>query len=943
MIASETEELLLKEILNAIPSGVGVYDVTGDVVKKIYLNDGYYAMIGGDREKRHQYDGTATMNAIFKEDTKGLVKELMASIRENKLFSYTFRVIDGRGSNKWIAIAASHAPLNAETERFFASYYDVDELVREHEKLSDEEKMLNDSLRYSDIIHFTYFPQKHSYEINVLPEKFKWLPSKMENYPEAYIELAGLSNDDAAKYREMVHQIDEGAQEAQCVIQTHVNGKSSWSRIRMWNYLNEDGRSERAVGNAFDINEYKEAERRFNEEKLRMDSLQRGVLSVSCFNVTQDRNIELNNDRNLSYKKPANAAVYYEALEVDPQIADQRDETLNVLLAAAEQIPDREQRRKFLDTCSHFSMLRNYEAGNKELMLTYRRWTGKGLIWVSTRIVLVEDPDTEDLLAFYYTSDINDRVIYRKLSSKVLNRSFISVSYYDCNSGRLFIQDDADESGIKYVPMSYELVVESAVSKYMSPEKADTMKENFSMEKIMKSLSENDDYTVFYTSSERAEEIPGKPYRRIKFDIFYLDDDRDVIVIVQSDVTEVFEQEKETREKMSRALQTAERANMAKTEFISRISHDIRTPISIISSMTEFAYRDLDDRDKLVDDLSNIKTANVFLLSLINDVLDISKIDSGNIALDPQPYTFEEHSKNIISVMKTMCEEKGLHYSFVRNHKTGVIVADKVRINQIALNLISNAVKYTPAGGSVTYVSDSIDLPDNKIKFGFEIIDTGIGMSEEFQKIMFEPFSQEYDNEMRPKGITGTGLGLSIVKKMVDLMGGTIEVSSFPGKGTTVCCSIIFPDALRDPRYAYFREENKVEHPNRMPLSGKVIIAEDNPINTVIARRIVSSFGIESVCVDNGRKAVDVFASSEPEEYAAILMDIQMPVMNGYEAAENIRKLERSDAASIPIIAMTADAFNDAAKRSLKCGMNEYIVKPLDQDLIYDTLKKYLE
>jgi CheY-like chemotaxis protein len=218
-------------------------------------------------------------------------------------------------------------------------------------------------------------------------------------------------------------------------------------------------------------------------------------------------------------------------------------------------------------------------------------------------------------------------------------------------------------------------------------------------------------------------------------------------------------------------------------------------------------------------------------------------------------------------------------------------------------------------------------------------------MSREFQAHMFDPFSQEYNNPERPKGSTGTGLGLSIVRKVVDMMGGTLEVESELGKGTTVRCSIVFPDAARDPAYKNFMEkeaENRKEADGTM-LFGRVLLAEDNPVNTEIALRILERFGMTAECAENGRIAADMFAKSEPGYYHAILMDIQMPVMNGYESTRIIRAMKRSDAAQIPILAMTADAFADAMQKGRDAGMTEYLVKPIDPVKLRKALGKALK
>lgn len=386
------------------------------------------------------------------------------------------------------------------------------------------------------------------------------------------------------------------------------------------------------------------------------------------------------------------------------------------------------------------------------------------------------------------------------------------------------------------------------------------------------------------------------------------------------------------------AVAEAERASNAKQEFISRISHDIRTPMNAISGMTEFAMQDMGDKEKLTKDLDNIRSSNSYLLSLINDVLDISKIDSGAIELHPEPYPYGEYSESVRNMFEPICRGKGIRLIIECNRCGKVVMADKIRVNQVTLNLLSNAVKYTPAGGTVTFCITTLDRGD-KVGAVIEVRDTGIGMSEDFQKIMFEPFSQDLENEARRKMERGSGLGLSIVKRLVDIMGGKLTVNSRIGKGTTVRVDVEFPAA---PEAQLDEAEKKPDEEKLQKLSGTVLLAEDNDINAEITARLAKSFGLKTVRAENGAEAVKKFSASAPGEFAAILMDIQMPVMNGYEAMEKIRALPRDDAAAIPIIAMTADAFDEALERCRDAGADAHVSKPVDPRLFRRVLEEHL-
>ena len=936
------DEQLRNKLLQMIPSGVGVFDLTDGVIHVEYLNDGYYQMIHASRTQRTHFQGVSFIEAVYEDDREGLLHTVQASLTQKRqIVHYRCRVLTGNGTYMWLAVRANHEQLDEHTERFFTSYYDIDELIRTQDKLRYNEILLNEFVKFSDVFHFTYYPGDHRYETIMIPDSRNHGSAFRDHFPEDFIHMAQMSSEDADKYNAMIYRIDQGEQEAKCSIQATLNGNKGWYSIHLWNLLDENGRPLRAIGSVIDISRFKEAEIAFMAERRKMKALQGELLAVSCFNVTKDRNMEINNDTDLSYEKPVNDEIYRSAVHENRELSNQNRETLDILMAAAENIPDEEERRYFIRTCSHEGMMNNYAEGRHEITLEYRRKTGRGLLWVSTRVVLLQDPSTGDVLAFYYTSDINDRVIYRKITGHVLHQNYESVAYYNVNNGRMYIKSPDNYESVRFAEHDYAEAVDAAIEKYVTPDEKMELRKKYEIENIISNLMASGSYSIFYTGSEKDRSIPGYPRKRMKCDIFYLDEKRDIIVFLHSNMTDIYEHEREVREKMAQAMHALEMANNAKTEFVSRISHDIRTPISIISSITDFAYEDIHDEKKLRNDLDKIRSANVFLLSLINDVLDISKIDSGKIQLNPEPYTYEEHSANIRNIIETMCEEKGLKCYISARQNHGIIVADKTRINQIILNLISNAVKYTPPGGTVSYISCSKDLADNKVLYSFEIKDTGIGMSREFQAHMFDPFSQEYSNPDRPKGSTGTGLGLSIVKKIVDMMGGTLEVESELGKGTTVRCSIVFPDAARDPAYENFAEKEAEDRKAAdVKLSGHILLAEDNPVNTEIAVRILNHFGVTVDCAENGRIAADMFAKSEPGYYHAILMDIQMPVMNGYESTRIIRAMRRPDAAQIPILAMTADAFADAMQKGRDAGMTEYLVKPIDTVKLRQALGK---
>ena len=412
------------------------------------------------------------------------------------------------------------------------------------------------------------------------------------------------------------------------------------------------------------------------------------------------------------------------------------------------------------------------------------------------------------------------------------------------------------------------------------------------------------------------------------------------------DVSEEVRLNHELKEQLAaekRLSKEATSANAAKSDFLSRMSHDIRTPLNGIIGMTYIA-QEQHNPPRTADCLSKIDTSSKFLLGLINDVLDMSRAESNRIELNPEPYPIGEFNAYLDAVIRPLCAEKG--QKFLLNEKTALLeyvpLADKLRMNQIIFNLLSNAVKYTPEGGTISYRISGSLLPYGKVAVDHEISDTGIGMSKEFQKILFEPFSQENRDDTSEK--RGTGLGLAIVKKLVDLMGGTISVKSRRNKGTSFYLHLEFDGIpIKKAEDEIARNKDTDERPEDFLNGIHVLLCEDHPLNQEIVKALLAQKGADVEIAGNGRQGVDAFAVSTPGYYNLILMDIRMPVMDGIEATRNIRALKRTDAATVPIVAMTADAFEQDVKKCLSAGMNAHLSKPVDPKLMLETISLMLE
>ena len=391
---------------------------------------------------------------------------------------------------------------------------------------------------------------------------------------------------------------------------------------------------------------------------------------------------------------------------------------------------------------------------------------------------------------------------------------------------------------------------------------------------------------------------------------------------------------KERQEKaIQAALKEAQEANQAKSVFLSRVSHDIRTPMNAVINLTELARQE-NDPARVREYLDRMAVSGQFLLVLINDILDMSRIESGEITLHRENLTRSEFLATVDTIICPLMEEKHINFHQELNPGEYTISVDKMRFNQIFFNLLSNAAKFTPEGGDVWFEVTNLEAEDNKLKIQFVVRDNGIGMSEEFLEHLFEPFAQE-NSKLNDKK-QGTGLGLSIVKSLVDTIGGTISVKSKLGEGTEFVVVFDVDIVARDESSSSSSSSSSAS----ASLDGlRVLLVEDNETNTYVAKIILEKVGCVVTMAENGQEAVDSFAASEPNSFDVILMDVRMPVMDGLEATETIRALDRSDAASVPIIAMTADTFDDERNHMLEIGMSYHLPKPVDAQQLYELLQ----
>ena len=391
--------------------------------------------------------------------------------------------------------------------------------------------------------------------------------------------------------------------------------------------------------------------------------------------------------------------------------------------------------------------------------------------------------------------------------------------------------------------------------------------------------------------------------------------------------------------------------NRAETIFLNSISHDIRTPLNVIIGYTALASAHVNEAQEVKKYLSKIETASNHLLLLINDVLDMSHIESGTLKLEHAPVYLPDVLENLKAIIQTDSSAKQLKFcADTKNMVHKNVITDKLRLKQVLLNILENAVKYTRPGGKIYFqIQELKGQEPGFAKYEFRVKDTGIGMSGEFIAHIFEPFTREQTSTV--SGIEGMGLGMAIVKKIVDRIGGTIAVKSRQGKGTEV--TVILPFKVKSQvvecETKVFKKTGQMkmlgerENSENLFKGKKILLTEDNELNREIAVELLKEEGFILDTAEDGTIAVEKMRTAKPGQYDLILMDIQMPIMDGYEATRQIRKLKNPETANIPIVAITANAFEEDRQKALEAGMNEHVSKPIDLARLLEAVKKVLK
>ena len=1058
------DELNVDIYESLFPCGLVITDLYPDY-HIIYANDLFVNMLGyHDFQEMTEELNHSAASYVDPQD-RARVMEACASRQGQELYEINYRVIDQKGTKRYIMQRSRHSILKSGREVIIAAYFDTsipnsnERFELEKDKLHSqlqakyaEQKMRIAMTNSSLAVWEFFFAEKRNVYTPETVERFH-IPAVVENVPEGLVDSGIVHPDSADKLIAMYHAVMGGAEQAEGEIQTVVNGESHWIKILMTTiYDGEKPISAICTG----------------EEITREKSL---ILQME--DEIMCRNAYESNLRGKGYYDLDDNSVIEYSLKglLDTNLSEQKEFSTLIKLAS-KQIPDAEESAEFRKLFEIQNLKTQFLNGKTQMKYDYRRETPEGDIsWMCTSIHLMRHPSTGHIVAFMYTKDINETKMARAVLKSLTQEGYEAIRLIHLENGTY--QSYANrEKEIRQMPESgtdYWKDANDYLKGVLTEQDYEIIKGRHNFERIQQELDNGKRCVFIFDVLGPESEI-----NTLKVQYSYLDESKHFLLMMATDITIAVQEESKQKEMLESALLAAKQASSAKSDFLSRMSHEIRTPLNAILGMSALATQAVGNDDEIMDCISKIGISGHYLLSLINDILDMSRIESGKMLLHNSAFNFAEFISGITTVIYGQTRQKDINFEAVVSHglEDGY-VGDAMKLQQVLINILGNAVKFTKSGGKVTFSISLVSRTEKQALIRFAVNDTGCGIDEKALERIFDPFEQQDTSITSSYG--GSGLGLAISKSLIELMGGTIRVRSIVGIGSEFTVEVpleidqsltmkrpmnfsfadlrtlivdddlficeqtaktlqdigMIPEWVTSGKEAVQRvselwgdskefdfilidwkmpemdgietsrqirrivgpnvtiiiitaydwgaieseakaagvnmcickpmlkstlvsafakatgeaeRERMVRQEPEFDFSGRrVLLAEDHPLNAEITIRLLSKKNCEVEVAENGLKALERFTTTEVGYYDAILMDVRMPIMDGLQAASNIRHWDKEDAKNIPIIAMTANAFDEDVEKSKAAGMDAHLAKPIDPDMLYRVLYRLMK
>ena len=739
-----------------------------------------------------------------------------------------------------------------------------------------------------------------------------------ENVPDAVIESGIIYEDDIEAYRDVYRQLEAGALQVGCDLRVKSTGTDNFTWTRLSYTVLPNGESAKtALGIALDISEQKLAET-YYENEIQLWNLGVSDATMACI-------INLSSNTVLNGKADESLGI---------SLVNCTAQELFALFLSS--IVSVDEKQYYAETFTVENLLHQFKIGTRLNSLELEIRLGNlESIWVSLTLNTMKNPVTDNIIAFMTMKDITETKISQKFVEELVNHQFdfILRLNFVANTYKLFASTPirATLNNIE-CNGAYNEDIAKLLTGTVVEEDLSLVLQEAKVERILERSEKEGDYYVLFRAKREGS---ADRYKRIH--IFLRDEATHSICIGCVDITEMHLQEQQHVETLRAALTIAKQANESKGLFLASMSHDIRTPMNAIIGMTNLAIEDQENPTQVTESLSVIKSSSEHLLALLNDILEMSRLESGKVVFSKESFSISYECGQVYNFFKGIViqKEQKIHFE-CNNIKHDQVISDVTRFNRVLTNLLGNAVKFTPNGGEISMLVEELEMENEKTAvFRIAIKDSGIGIAKEHLGSIFEAFNREEKSTV--KQIEGTGLGLAIVKSLVDGQGGSINVESDTGKGATFTVELpmtideeIIEKTVYDiPKLQMSDVDLKSQH---------ILLVEDHPINVIVATKMLEKMGAVISVANNGQEGYEIFSNSPEGTFKLVLMDLQMPIMNGHEATIAIRNCEHPEAKTIPIVAMTANAFAEDVRSCKASGMNCHIAKPITVENILNCL-----
>ncbi|MDD6037713.1 MAG: ATP-binding protein [bacterium] len=914
----------IKLILETIPVAVTIFQRVDNQCEAIYMNRECCVLDCMDIADRIRMLNEDLYYHVHPNDA-GKVTEMMQQIQSADYREVEFRYwSDVRSQYIWLQARVRSHPMAEGGCYLIAVFIDVSKQHDMMNSMAIDHARIELALNNSKLVLWEYdVRNRSSIHSETVVREFQ-VPRIQQDMPESMIRDGIIHKESIADYRALFSDIDKGAQFAEREIHMiDAKKRDRWYRLKLKNQYDETGQPIYAYGWGENITEMRLEELRlYDELRYQQETESRDLLIKGLFNITQNRV--------LRYEAENGVSISYQAAGLDYAASTK--------VMAKHAANDRD-RQHLLEMMHPDNLKRVLSEGRDYIDFEYQRRGKDGkVIWVRKEIKLRIDPRSGDVIAYLYVYDINQRKFTESVFAEILKLYYDFIGVIDAKGGYwncLYRPQGSEEPVLSYgnYPEAIKAYVE-AEQKYFPKNSTANALAAVQLDKVCEELEKKDVHMVRYMRMD-----PTTNSLHSYFSLFrYMDEQHSQIFTLRMDITDALNKELSQQENLEVALARAEEASKAKSTFLSNVSHEIRTPMNSIMGSTALALQSLHDPEQLKELLLQTQESEKYLMTLINNLLDVSRIESGKQRLDCLPMDLRLIIQGVNSVIEPQAKERELRYEWrVSDEIEDWYLGDGIKLQQVLVNLLGNAVKFTPSKGVISLEVSVQRVEEDRTWITIDVCDNGIGMSDEFQEHMFEPFEQEHQELTSSFG--GSGLGLAICKNLIVFMGGQIQVESTEGVGTRF--HIILPLL----RYFENQEESasakKSNDATDLFDGMQVLLVEDHDLNIRVAKRLLEVKGISVTVAHNGQEAIDCFSESENDFYDLILMDIRMPVKDGLTAARELRGLERKDAKLVPIVAMSANAYEQDVIQSKAAGMNEHLAKPIDPELLYTTVAHY--